>query len=106
MKRGHVSWSNFTDYVEGPCVVCGVEVRFVIPSDKPSPSLLYHPTCDMMPAIREQLKSAKPPALPPEYVIPRKAAPAPAAAPASAPALSAAKPAAPSTPPATPPAAS
>lgn len=79
MKRSKVSWSNDVDEISGPCVVCGKEVHFVLPSDRPSPSLLYHPTCDMMPAIREQLKKANPPPLPVEYTVP-KAKPAPAAA--------------------------
>ncbi len=69
MKRGHVSWSNFTDYIEGPCIVCGVEVRFVIPADRKDPAMLYHATCDIMGALRERLKSANPPPLPPEYII-------------------------------------
>src|SRR5258708_2398789 len=87
MKRTKVTWSNDVDRIEGPCVVCGKEVVFVIPSDRPNQSLLYHATCDMMPKIREQLKKATPPRLSSEYVIPRKAAPAPAAsAPAAAPA--------------------
>ena len=69
MKRGHVSWSNFTDFIEGPCVVCGVEVRFVLPSDRPDPALLYHATCNVMPVLRERLKSAHPPVLPAAYII-------------------------------------
>ena len=90
MKRSKVSWSNSVDRIEGPCVVCGKEVYFVIPDDRPDPVLLYHSTCDMMPAIRERLKTATPPPLPSEYVIPRRitAIPTPAAAvaPAAAPA--------------------
>jgi len=69
MKRSKVSWSNFTDTIEGPCVVCGVSVHFVIPSDRPSPALLFHPTCDVMPALREKLKAATPPPLPPSDTI-------------------------------------
>jgi hypothetical protein len=69
MKRGHVSWSNFTDFVEGPCVVCGNEVRFVLPADRPDPALLYHATCDPMPVLRQQLKSLSVPALPSEYTV-------------------------------------
>lgn len=74
MKRSRVSWSNFTDYVEGPCVVCGGEVHYVIPSDRPNPALLYHSTCDPMPALREKLKAATPPPLPPEETIRFKSA--------------------------------
>jgi hypothetical protein len=80
MKRTRVSWSNMVDQIEGPCVVCGQQVYFVLPADRPDPAILFHPTCDVMPKLREQLKSAKPPVLPPEYVIPRRAAPAPVAA--------------------------
>lgn len=69
MKRTKVSWSNFTDKIEGPCVVCGAEVYFLIPNDRPSPALLFHPTCDVMPALREKLKAATPPPLPPEETI-------------------------------------
>lgn len=69
MKRYHTSWSNFTDIIEGPCVVCNVEVRFLIPADRPSPSILFHPTCDVMPALREKLKAATPPPLPPSDTI-------------------------------------
>jgi hypothetical protein len=90
MKRSKVSWSNDVDEVEGPCAVCGKEVRFVIPSDRPDPSLLYHSTCDMMPLIREQLKTAHPPLMPAQNIIqkvrPAAAVPAPAPAPAAAPA--------------------
>ena len=72
MKRSRVSWSNSVDLIEGACVVCGKEVRFVIPDDRPNPSLLYHPTCDMMPAVRAILKTATPPPpLPIEYTVPR-----------------------------------
>ncbi len=83
MKRSKVSWSNSVDVIEGPCVVCGKEVHFVVPDDRPSPALLYHPTCDMMPAIREHLKKATPPPMPAANVIPRKTVPA--AAPAATP---------------------
>ncbi len=61
MKRSHVSWSNLTDQVEGPCVVCGQEVHYVIPSDRPDPAILYHATCDPTPVIRERLKTQTPP---------------------------------------------
>ncbi len=64
MNRTHVSWSNFTDEVAGPCLVCGAEVRFVIPADRPSPAMLYHSTCDISAALRSSLKTATPPALP------------------------------------------
>jgi len=60
MKRSHVSWSNFTDQVEGPCVVCGQEVQYVIPADRPDPAILYHATCDPIKALRERLKTAAP----------------------------------------------
>ena len=69
MKRSKVSWSNFTDVVEGPCAVCGVEVRYVIPSDRPDPAILAHPTCDMMPVLREKLKAATPAPLPSDQTI-------------------------------------
>ncbi len=69
MKRTRASWSNFTDTIEGPCVVCGADVQFVIPNDRPNPALLFHPTCDVMPALREKLKAATPPPLPPEQTI-------------------------------------
>ena len=69
MKRSHVSWSNFTDKVEGPCIVCGVEMYFVLPNDRPDPAFLCHPTCDIMPALREKLKAATPPPLPPGDTI-------------------------------------
>lgn len=68
MKRSRVAWSNSVDLVEGPCVVCGKEVRYVIPADRPDPALVYHATCDVMPKLREQLKTAVAPALPPEYL--------------------------------------
>jgi hypothetical protein len=86
MKRTKVSWSNDVDQIEGPCAVCGKEVVFVIPSDRPDPSLLYHSTCDMMPLIREQLKNAHPPLMPASHIIQkiRPTQPAPAA-PATAP---------------------
>ena len=86
IQRSKVSWSNAVDLIEGPCVVCGKEVRFVVPDDRPNPALLYHSTCDMMPAIRQQLKTvAPPPPLPAEYVIPRKTVPTAVAAVPSAP---------------------
>ncbi len=69
MKRSHVSWSNFTDTVEGPCIVCNVEVRYLIPSDRSDPAFLYHPTCNVMPALREKLKAATPSPLPPGETI-------------------------------------
>lgn len=69
MKRSHASWSNFTDVVEGPCAVCGLEVRYVIPADRPDPALLFHPTCDVIPILREKLKTATPPPLPAEDTI-------------------------------------
>jgi len=75
MKRYRASWSNFNDYIEGPCVVCGQEVRYVIPSDRPDPAFLYHATCDVMPALREKLKTVTVPPLPPEYTV-SKAKPA------------------------------
>jgi len=69
MKRTRASWSNFTDVIEGPCVVCGVQVQYVIPNDRPDPALLYHPTCDVMPILRERLKSATPPAMAADQTI-------------------------------------
>lgn len=69
MKRSHSSWSNFTDMVTGPCIVCNVEVKFLIPADRPDPTILFHPTCDVMPALREKLKAATPPPLPPSETI-------------------------------------
>jgi len=69
MQRAHVSWSNFTDRVEGPCVVCGKDVDFVIPADRPSPAFLYHATCNPIAVLREKLKTATPPALPPSDTI-------------------------------------
>jgi hypothetical protein len=69
MDRKRVSWSNFTDEIKGPCVVCGVEVHFVIPNDRPSPALLFHPTCDVMPILREKLKASTPPPMPPSETI-------------------------------------
>ncbi len=69
MKRRHVSWSNFADVIEGPCVVCQTEVRYLLPADRPDPALLCHPTCDIMPALREKLKAATPPPLPPGETI-------------------------------------
>jgi hypothetical protein len=44
-------------------------VHFVIPNDRPSPALLFHPTCDVMPILREKLKAATPPPLPPGDTI-------------------------------------
>ena len=61
MKRTTIPWSDATDLIEGPCVVCGKEVRYVIPADRPDPALLYHATCDVMPLLRERLKTAPPP---------------------------------------------
>jgi hypothetical protein len=78
MKRSKVSWSESVDLIEGPCAVCGKEVRFVVPFDRPDPKLLYHSTCDMMPLIREQLKTATPPLMPEQNII--KKAPKPVAA--------------------------
>ncbi len=69
MKRTHSSWSNSTDIVEGPCVVCQQPVRYVIPFDRPDPVLLAHPTCDVMPALREKLRSVNPPVLPGEFTL-------------------------------------
>lgn len=69
MKRSHVSWSNFTDKVEGPCVVCGKDVQYVIPADRPDPAILFHATCDPMGALRERLKTATPPLLPAEFTV-------------------------------------
>mgnify|MGYP001614916029 CR=1 FL=1 len=81
MKRSKVDWSNAVDVIEGPCVVCGKEVRFLVPDDRKDPVLLYHSTCDMMPQIREHLKTAHPPLMPAEHVISK---PKPAAAPVAA----------------------
>jgi len=50
-------------------VVCGVDVQYLLPKDRPDPALLFHPTCDVMPALREKLKAATPPPLPPEQTI-------------------------------------
>jgi hypothetical protein len=85
MKRTPVSWSDSVDLIEGPCAVCGKDVRFVVPFDRPNPALLYHSTCDMMPLIREQLKTATPPLMPAQNII-NKPRPAPVAAPAVPPA--------------------
>jgi hypothetical protein len=74
MKRERVSWSNFTDRIEGPCVVCGAEVHYLLPSDRSDPALLFHATCDPMGALRERLKSASPPALPASYTVRFKSA--------------------------------
>ena len=49
--------------------VCGVDVRYVIPNDRPDPALLFHPTCDVMPVLREKLKAATPPPLPSDQTI-------------------------------------
>jgi hypothetical protein len=97
LTRTKVDWSNSTDLIVGPCAVCGKEVRFVIPDDRPSPSILYHSTCDVMPLLREQLKKASPPLMPAEHVIskPKPATPPPAAAATPTPAT----PAAPAAPP-------
>jgi hypothetical protein len=46
-----------------------VNVRYVIPDDRPDPAILFHPTCDVMPVLREKLKAATPPPLPPEDTI-------------------------------------
>jgi hypothetical protein len=69
MKRTHVSWSNFTDRVEGPCVVCGQPVSYVIPADRPDPALLYHATCDPIAVLRARLKTFTPPPLPASQTI-------------------------------------
>jgi hypothetical protein len=69
MTRSSTSWSVFVDQVEGPCVVCGVDVRYMLPSDRPTPALLYHATCDPTPFLRAGLKEAAPPLLPPEFTI-------------------------------------
>jgi hypothetical protein len=76
MKRARVAWSNWVDSIEGPCVVCGKDVYFVVPSSRPDPAILYHITCDVMPKLREQLLKAKPPLMPSQYVI-SKPKPAP-----------------------------
>jgi hypothetical protein len=88
MKRSKVSWSEAVDLIEGPCAVCGKDVRYLVPSDRPNPVLLYHSTCDMMPLIREKLKTAAPPPLmPAQHVIskPRPAIPAASPVPAAPP---------------------
>jgi hypothetical protein len=46
-----------------------VEVRYVIPADRPDPAILYHSTCNVMPKLRELLQKAAPPPLAPEYTI-------------------------------------
>jgi hypothetical protein len=69
MKRTHVSWSNATDLIEGPCVVCGKGVRYVIPDDRPDPAMLFHSTCDSMAALREKLKTAAPARLPDAFIV-------------------------------------
>jgi hypothetical protein len=83
MKRTQVSWSTDVDQIEGPCVVCGKEVVFLVPSDRPDPTLLYHSTCDMMPKVREHLKNAAPPLMPAANIIvkPAKTVSTPVAAP-------------------------
>lgn len=75
MKRTKVPWSNSTDLIEGPCAVCGQDVRYVIPDDRPDPAILYHATCDVMPLLREKLKTASPPPLPASYLVSKAAAP-------------------------------
>jgi hypothetical protein len=73
MTRGHVSWSNFTDFIEGPCIICGNEVRYLLPADRPTPALLYHATCDPTPVLRQQLKAGPPPPLLPDaYTLKRQ----------------------------------
>jgi hypothetical protein len=69
MKRTTSDYSNFTDIVEGPCVVCGKPVRYVIPHDRADPAFINHSTCDIMPALRERLKTATPPKLPGAFTI-------------------------------------
>ncbi len=64
MKREKTSWSNLADVVVGPCAVCGQEVRYVIPSDRPDPAFLNHSTCDILPLLRVKIKTANPPPLP------------------------------------------
>ena len=83
MKRTRSDYSNFVDVIEGPCVVCGKDVRFVVPADRPNPVLLYHPTCEMTPKIREHLKTVPPPPLMPAKNVIVKVKPAPAAVPAT-----------------------
>jgi hypothetical protein len=87
MKRSRSDYSNFVDVIEGPCVVCGKEVRFVIPADRPDPVLLYHPTCEMMPKIREHLQTVPPPPLMPakNVIVKAKPAPTPATPPPATP---------------------
>jgi hypothetical protein len=75
-RRDRVSWSRYAETIEGPCVVCGGQVNFVIPADRPSPAILYHSTCDVTPALRTKLKALEPSKpLPPEMTI-RRAPPA------------------------------
>lgn len=69
IKRTHVTWSNWTDLIEGPCAVCGKEVRYLIPDDRPTPAVLFHSTCNIMPILREKLKTATPALLPSAYTI-------------------------------------
>lgn len=93
MNRQHVSWSNFTDSIEGPCAVCGQPVQFLLPADRPSPAFLTHGTCDIMPVLREKVKAARPAPLPADQTIrykngvpPAAEAPAPTAPAATLPA--------------------
>jgi len=69
MTRKTSDYSNFVDVVEGPCVVCGKPVQYVIPHDRPDPAFINHSTCDVMPALRERLKSATPPKLAGEFTL-------------------------------------
>jgi hypothetical protein len=92
MKRTRVSWSDAVDQIEGPCVVCGKDVQYLMPVDRPDPALLFHSTCDVMPVLREKLKTATPPLMPeqnivvkPKPVTPPSAAVPPAAAPTPTP---------------------
>ena len=72
MKRTPVSWSSVVEEVVGPCVVCGVEIRYVLAGGAPTPALLHHATCDPISVLRVNLKSANPPLLPPEFTIHQK----------------------------------
>ena len=102
MNRQHSSWSNFTDVVEGPCVVCNQEVHFVIPADREDPTILYHATCDPIGVIRVNLKTKTvPPMNPSETIRYKNGVPPPApvaAAPAPTPAPAPAAPEKPATP--------